>query len=291
MKKIRVAVLMGGRSCEREVSLSSGAGVLKNLDRDKYEVWGIDIPSELDKLKEIKPDLAFIIMHGKGGEDGEIQGYLETLGIKYTGCGVLASAIGMNKKFFRWVMEQNKILVAKEVAEAPCVVKPNCGGSSVGVSIVEKNNDLKKAIKLAKKYDSEVLIEEYIKGIEVTCGVWGSSVNSGQVEALPVVEIIPKNKFFDYESKYSDGGAQEICPARLSDEITKKIQEIAVRVFKAIDGEGFGRVDMIVRGEDIYVLDINTLPGMTPNSLLPKEAKAAGYSYSHMLDKIISLAF
>lgn len=290
MKKIRVAVLMGGKSCEREVSLSSGEGVLKNLDRDKYEVWGVDVPFELDKLKNIKPDLAFIIMHGKGGEDGEIQGYLETLEIKYTGCGVMASAIGMNKKFFRWVMEQNKILVAKSVSGSPCVVKPNCGGSSVGVSIVEDNIELKKAISLAKGYDSEVVIEEYIKGKEVTCGVWGSSVDSGLVEALPVVEIIPKNKFFDYESKYCDGGAQEICPARLGDEMTKKIQEIAIRVFKIIGGKGFARVDMIIRGEDVYVLDINTLPGMTPNSLLPKEAKAAGYSYSQMLDKIIEEA-
>ena len=286
MKKIKVVVLMGGKSCEREVSLMSGAGVLKNLNKDKYEVWGIDVPRELDKLKEKRPDLAFIIMHGKGGEDGEIQGYLETLEIKYTGSGVMASAIGMNKKFFKWVMEQNNILMPKDVLKAPCVVKPVCGGSSVGVSIVEEDDQMKKAIELAKKYDKEIIIEEYIKGIEVTCGVWGNE----KVEALPVVEIIPKNKFFDYESKYSDGGAQEICPARLSEEMTKKIQEIADKVFKVIDGKGFARVDMMIRGNEIYVLDINTLPGMTPNSLLPKEAKAAGYSYSQMLDKIIELA-
>lgn len=290
MKKIKIAVLFGGESPERGVSLVSGAEVMKNLDREKYEVFGIDVPKELEEIRKIKPDLAFIILHGKGGEDGVIQGYLETLKIKYTGCGVLASAIGMNKKFFRWVMEHNNILVAKEVREAPCVVKPNCGGSSVGVSVVEKNSYLKGAIELAKKYDKEIIVEDYIGGIEVTCGVWGSLANSGQVEALPVVEIIPKNMFFDYESKYSDGGAQEICPARLSEKMTKKIQEIAVKVFKVIDGNGFGRVDMIVRGEDVYVLDINTLPGLTPNSLLPKEAKAMGMSYSQMLDKIVELA-
>jgi D-alanine-D-alanine ligase len=170
MTKLRVAVLMGGISSEREVSLMSGAEVLKNLDRDKYEVFGIDVPYELEKLKEIKPDLAFIIMHGRGGEDGVIQGYLETLGIKYTGSGVLASAIGMNKKFFKWVMEHNNILMPKTVSKAPCVVKPNCGGSSVGVSIVEEDRDLEKAIELAKKWDSEVLIEEYIKG---RSDMWG----------------------------------------------------------------------------------------------------------------------
>lgn len=286
MNKIKVAVLMGGLSSEREVSLISGKGVLGNLNKDKYEVCGIDIPSELEKLKEIKPDLAFVIMHGKGGEDGIIQGYLKTLGIKYTGCGVMASAIGMNKKFFKWVMEHNNILMPKMVSKAPCVVKPNCGGSSVGVSIVEKNRDLIKAIELAKKYDKEVIIEEYIKGKEVTCGVWGNK----KVQALPVVEIIPKNKFFDYESKYSDGGAKEICPARLDRMMTEKIQEIAVQVFKVIGGRGFARVDMIIRDKDVYVLDINTLPGLTPNSLLPKETKAIGLSYSQMLDKIIKLA-
>jgi D-alanine-D-alanine ligase len=296
MKKIKVAVLMGGKSCEREVSLMSGEGVLRNLDKNKYEVWGIDVPMELDKLKERRPDLAFIIMHGKGGEDGEIQGYLETLEIKYTGSGVMASAIGMNKKFFKWVMEHNNILMPKDVLKAPCVVKPVCGGSSVGVSIVEEDKQMEKAIKLAKEYDKEIIIEEYVKGMEVTCGVWGNpstasqSGRAGEIEALPVVEIIPKNKFFDYESKYTDNGTQEICPARLSDEMTKKVQEIAIKVFKVIDGRGFARVDMMIREGEVYVLDINTLPGMTPNSLLPKEAKAVGYSYSQMLDKIIELA-
>lgn len=286
MKKLKVAVLMGGLSCEREVSLISGKGVIENLDREKYEVFGVDVPLELSKLDETKVDLAFIIMHGKGGEDGEIQGYLESKGIKYTGCGVLASAIGMNKKFFKWVMKNNNILVPKEVNEVPCVIKPVCGGSSVGVSIVENKEKLEEAILLARKTDKEIIKEEYIKGIEVTCGVWGNEKN----EALPVVEIIPKNKFFDYECKYNDGGAREICPARLSEEMTRKIQKIAIKVFRTIGGKDFARVDMIIKGEDVYVLDINTLPGLTPNSLLPKEAKAAGYSYSQMLDKIIELA-
>lgn len=275
---------MGGVGCEREVSLVSGKGVIENLDKEKYIVWGVDVPLELEKIKGC--DVAFLALHGRGGEDGTIQGYLDTLGIKYTGCGVLASAIGMDKKCFKHLMENNQVLVPKVTAEIPCVVKPVCGGSSVGVSIVEESGDLNKAINLAIKWDKEVLIEEYIKGIEVTCGVWGKE----KMEALPVVEIIPKNKFFDYESKYSDGGAEEICPARLNEEVTKNVQETALRVFKIIGGRGFARVDMIIKNNVPYVLDINTLPGLTPNSLLPKEVKAMGMSYSQMLDKIIELA-
>jgi D-alanine-D-alanine ligase len=284
VKKLRVAVLMGGISSEREVSLISGKGVFDNLDRKKYDPVLIDVPRELEKIKGC--EMAFIALHGKGGEDGQIQGYLETLGIKYTGCGVLASAIGMDKKYFKELLVSKDILVPETVSKAPCVVKPVCGGSSVGVSIVEKNEDLAKAIQLAKKYDDEVIIEEYIKGVEVTCGVWGKD----KMEALPVVEIIPKNKFFDYESKYSDGGAEEICPARLSEAMTKKVQGITVEVFKAIKGRGYARVDMIIKRKEVYVLDINTLPGLTPNSLLPKEARAVGMSYPQLLDRIIELA-
>lgn len=285
MNKLKVAVLMGGTSTEREVSLMTGKEVVRNLDKEKYEVTAMELPRDLEKINK-KFDVALIALHGKGGEDGVIQGYLETLGIKYIGSGVLASAMGMNKKFFKWVMENNNILMPKTIEKIPCVVKPVCGGSSVGVSIVEKNEDLNKAVELAKKYDQEIIIEEYIKGIEVTCGVWGNE----KIEALPVVEIIPKNKFFDYESKYSDGGAEEICPARLSKEMTDKVQKIATKVFKIIGGKDFARVDMIIRDGEVYVLDINTLPGLTPNSLLPKEAKVAGYNYSQMLDKIIFIS-
>ena len=284
MSKIKVAVLMGGIGCEREVSLVSGKEVINNLNKDKYEVWGVDVPTELGKIKGC--DVAFLALHGEGGEDGTIQGYLETLGIRYIGCGVLASAIGMNKKFFKYLMRQNNVTVPEDRISLPCVVKPVCGGSSVGVSIVEKDGDFDKAIGLAKIYDKEVMIEEYIKGTEVTCGVWGRD----KIEALPVVEIIPKNKFFDYESKYSDDGAEEICPARLSQKMTNKVQSIALKVFEVIGGRGFARVDMIIRDREVYVLDINTLPGLTPNSLLPKEAKAIGIGYSEMLDRMIELA-
>lgn len=272
---------MGGDNTEREVSLMSGKEVIKNLDKDKYEVVGIVVPEELKKIKGV--DMVFLALHGKGGEDGVIQGYLETLGIKYTGCGVLASAIGMNKKIFREVMMANKLLMPKLVTKVPCVVKPVNGGSSVGVTIVKSQNELEKAVNEAKKYDSEIIIEEYIEGVEVSCGMLGN-------EVLPVIEIIPKKDFFDYEAKYTKGMSDEICPARLSEEITKMVQEETMKVFKMIGGRGYSRVDYIIKNDKTYLLEINTLPGLTSNSLLPKEALAAGISYTQLLDKIIELA-
>lgn len=272
---------MGGESTEREVSLMSGREVIKNLDKNKYEVVGIVMPEELEKIKKV--EMAFIALHGKGGEDGVIQGYLETLGIKYTGCGVLASAIGMDKKIFRDLMGVNKILMPKLVTKAPCVVKPANGGSSVGVTIVKKQNELVGAINEAKKYDSEIIIEEYIEGVEISCGVLGN-------EVLPIIEIIPKKDFFDYEAKYTEGMSEEICPARLSEEMTKMVQKEAMKTFKMIGGKGYARVDFIIKDNKAYLLEINTLPGLTPTSLVPKEARVVGMSYSQLLDRIIELA-
>lgn len=316
-------VLMGGRSSEREVSLVSGREVVKSLDEEKYEVLPIEISADGKEWRAIekrellkldykiereaagvglkvtdgqegrimpeintKPDVVFIALHGKYGEDGTIQGMLEFLGLPYIGCGVLASAVGMDKIVFRQVMNGLKIPMPGLVDGAPCVVKPADQGSSVGVSIVKKEKDLGKAIDLAKKYSDWIVTEEYIKGIEVSCGVIG---NENPI-ALPVIEIVPKKEFFDYEAKYTDGMSEEICPARISDEVTDRVQDYAVRVFKGIGGRGFARVDMIIRDNQPYVLEINTIPGLTPNSLLPKEAKAAGMSYPQLLDRIIELA-
>ncbi|OGL54270.1 hypothetical protein A3K55_02400, partial [Candidatus Shapirobacteria bacterium RBG_13_44_7] len=322
VKKLRVMVLMGGRSSEREVSLVSGKGVVRHLDEMRYEVLPIEISvdgkewkaiekSELLKLDykierevseralekvagegrlmpkiETKPDVVFIALHGKYGEDGTVQGMLDFLGLPYTGCGVLASAIGMDKIMFRKVMENLGIPMPRLVKKAPCVVKPADAGSSVGVSIVKKDGDLEKAIELAKKYSDRVIVEEYIKGVEVSCGVIGNE----NPMALPVVEIRPKKDFFDYEAKYTEGMCEEVCPAEIPDEVVKLVKDYAVRVFRGIGGRGFGRVDMIIRDGQPYVLEINTIPGLTPNSLLPKEAKAMGMSYEELLDKIIELA-
>jgi D-alanine-D-alanine ligase len=183
-------------------------------------------------------------------------------------------------------MESLGIPMPKLVEGAPCVVKPADQGSSVGVSIVKDNKDLAKAITLAKKYSERVIIEEYIKGIEVSCGVIGNE----EAIALPVIEIRPKKDFFDYETKYTGGMCEEVCPAEISAEVAKLVSDYAVAVFKGIGGRGFARVDMIIRNNLPYVLEINTIPGLTPNSLLPREAKAAGLSYGQMLDEIIRLA-
>lgn len=285
MRKLRVAVLMGGVSSERGVSLVSGQEVVKNLDREKFEVEGVVVPEELDKLDR-GWDVVFIAMHGKGGEDGVIQGYLETKRIRYTGSGVAASAIGMDKALFRKVMESVGVPMAKLTNKVPCVVKPAAGGSSVGVSIVKDESDLEMAIKKAREDGDKVIIEEYLKGREVSCGVLGNKL----VVPLPIVEIRPKKDFFDYEAKYGVGMSEEICPALIEEGLGEEIQKLSVKAFKAIGGRGFARVDFIICKDKPYCLEINTIPGLTPNSLLPKEAKAAGMAFPQLLEKMIDLA-
>lgn len=331
MAKLRVGVLMGGKSDEREVSLVSGKNVVLGLNKEKYEVIPIEISADGKKWQimerkavensnpgigrnaveksstlvrnsdkslnlpqtGLKADVVFIALHGKYGEDGVIQGLLDYIGVPYTGCGVLASAIGMDKIIFKRLIDGLGIKTAKwwiyeneTKYPLPVVVKPSSNGSSVGVSIVKTKGEFRKAIELAKKYGDKILVEEYIEGTEVSCGILG---NNDPV-ALPVIEIVPKKEFFDYESKYTNSMSEEICPARISKEMTKKVQDLSIKVFKAIGGRGFSRVDMIIKEEVAYVLEINTIPGLTPNSLLPKEAKAMGISYSQMLDEIIRLA-
>jgi D-alanine-D-alanine ligase len=227
---------------------------------------------------------------------------LELAGIPYTGSKVLASALGMDKIRFRQVLEAKKIPIPKYIVvkkgetkinlsslgKAPYFVKPFDQGSSVGASIVRTRRDLKKALKLSFKYSDIALIDEYLKGREVTCGILGNE----NPKTLPVIEIKPlKGEFFDYESKYTESGAEEIVPARISKSLTKKVQEIALEVYKVICARGFARVDFILKNGKIpYVLEINTIPGLTPMSLLPKAAKAGGYSYSQLLDRIIYYA-
>lgn len=331
---------MGGRSSEHEVSLISGREVVNDLNTSKYNIFPIVISRRGDKwmltskdsLKlmndpiknrnvnkevklvkkeefnsltaiQIKPDVVFIAMHGPFGEDGTVQGMLEIAGIKYTGSGVLASALGMDKLMFRKIMEREKLPfpkyialkrkdslsdVKRSVGKPPYFVKPNDQGSSVGVSIANNSVDLKKSLKIAWKYSNTALVDEYIKGIEITCGVLGND----KPFALPLVEIIPKRSaFFDYESKYTESGSDEIVPARISNKLSKKVQSIAIRVHSVLGCRGFSRVDFILKNKvDPYILEINTIPGLTPMSLLPKAAKAYGLSYSKLLDKIISYA-
>lgn len=342
MRKLRVIVLMGGKSPEHDVSLVSGREVVCHLDKRKYEILPVVIsadgqrwqltsthqillhsPARVEKtdhkrrikkgkallpqgqplplsLVAKKTDVVFVAMHGSFGEDGTIQGMLELAGIPYTGAGVLASALGMDKPLFRKVVCQKgiptpKYLVFKKGQDQkiiwkrfklPMVIKPSSQGSSVGVSIVHKKKELDNALKKAFSFGPRIIVEEYLRGTEVTCGVLGNE----NLVALPVVEIVPKTEFFSYEAKYDEGKCEEIVPARISKKLTKKVQNLAIRVYKSINCRGFGRVDMIIRKDIPYVLEINTIPGLTPVSLFPKEAVAAGISYPQLLDRLIELA-
>jgi len=295
---------MGGKSPEHDVSLLSGKQVIDNLDKNKYEISSFIIPKsgkfDFVLFKNLKVDIVFLAMHGPFGEDGTIQGLLEIAGLPYTGSKVLASAIGMSKPVFKKLMEQAKISIPKYLifekdddinkilkkCKFPLVVKPPDQGSSVGVSIVKDKESLNLALETAFKFGDTIIVEEYIKGIEITCSILGNK----DLIALPVVEIVPQNEFFDYEAKYTDGMSNEIVPARISPELAKLVQEIAKKVYGVIGCRGFGRIDMIIKDSQPYVLEINTIPGLTPASLLPKAAKAAGLSYSQLLDKIIELS-
>lgn len=283
MHKLKVGVIMGGESSEREVSLMSGREMLRPLDGDKYEIEEYVFPQDIDRINKDRMEVALIALHGVSGEDGAIQRFLETQKIKYTGAGVLASAIGMNKKIFKKLAQKEGFLTPKEVRKAPCVIKPNNGGSSVGVRIVKDQSEVKQAIEAVEKYEKEWIMEEYIRGVEVACGVLGD-------QALPIVEIVPKKDFFDYEAKYTTGMAEEICPARISKRVALKIQKESKRICSLLGIKSYARIDFIIKKGKAYMLEINTLPGMTANSLLPKEAAAIGMNYSQLLDKIIELA-
>lgn len=306
-KKIRVAILMGGISSEREVSLSTGRMIAENLDKGKYIVQIYDTKVDLLKLASDakKIDVAFIALHGKYGEDGTIQGMLELFKVPYVGCGVLASALAMDKDMSKRALQAEGIAVpkgflaekeggkSKDILERitkevgfPCVVKPNDGGSSVGTSIAESPGALNKALKMAFEESKEILIEEYLKGTEISVPVLGND----KLKALPVIEICPKTKFFDYEAKYNAESCDEIVPARISEKLTAEAQELAIRSYRVLKCRGFSRIDMIIKNNKIYVLEINTIPGMTPESLLPKSAKAAGILFPKLLDKIMKLA-
>ncbi len=305
MKKLTVALLSGGISSEREVSINSGNQVFEALDKEKYEIIRYDPQTDIARLvaDASKIDVALIILHGLYGEDGTVQGLLDLLNIPYQGSGVLGSAIAMNKVISKQLFQKHGLpipeyIIAKKDATIdpaycqkqiglPMVVKPAEGGSSVGMSIVKTEDTLKSALKKAFEYDETVLIESYIKGIEITGGVIGNK----DLQALPIIEIIPdeKHDFFDYEAKYTAGITQEICPARIDDSLTVQAQTYAKMAHQALSCEGYSRTDMILKDNDIYVLETNTIPGMTPTSLLPQAAHAAGLDFGQLLDRLIEL--
>jgi D-alanine-D-alanine ligase len=305
IKKLTVALLSGGISSEREVSIKSGNQVFEALDKDKYDVLRYDPRIDIPRLVADAPriDIALIILHGSYGEDGTIQGMLDLLNIPYQGSGTLGSSMAMNKLASKHLYEhadipipdylylnsKDEINVEECVARIglPLVVKPVSGGSSIGMAIVDTKNKLPEVLDRAFKEDTCVLIEEHIKGKEITGGVIGDT----ELEAFPIVEIVPlnDNAFFDYEAKYTKGKSLEICPARIHETLADKAKELAVRSHRALFCEGYSRTDMIVRGDDIYVLETNTIPGMTPVSLLPLAAKTAGMEFSQLLDRLIEL--
>lgn len=328
-EKIKIGLILGGTSPEREVSKSSAISIYKALNSLNYEVTLLD--PAYGKVQPEKPedffadkdftavsnrnyveainseifdgiDLAFLALHGKWGEDGSIQSLLELRGIKYTGSNILSSAIAMDKHmskilFMHYGIDTPKWLVAGKnddpektagliAAELgfPCVIKPNDQGSTVGLTICGKISEVSDAISLALKYSDKALIEEFIEGREVTVGILDDT-------AHPVLEIKPKHGIYDYECKYTHGMSEYIVPAEIPDEIRKQLQEQSIKAFRALGCSVYGRVDFKLTGDmRAACLEVNTLPGMTSTSLVPKMAKAAGMTFEELIDKIIKLS-
>ena len=300
--KLKVAVLMGGTSAERDVSLSTGRQILSALDSEKYAVTPLDTqdaPALLASLTGSRPDVCVIALHGKGGEDGTLQGMLDLLGIRYTGSGVLASALAMDKAMSKRVLTAAGVRMPKDMTlrrgarmqpgamPLPLMVKPNAQGSTIGMSIVREASEMESAVKLAYQNDDTVLVEQFITGTEITVPILGNDV----LEVLPIVEIVPAKGFYDYEAKYTAGATDEIVPARIADSVAAEARRIAKICHQTLGCRGMSRTDMIVTARnEIYTLEVNTIPGMTPTSLLPRSAEAALIPFPKLLDKIIALA-
>lgn len=299
MKTKKIGVLMGGLSAEREVSLKSGAAVHKALLAKGYNAVAVDVGRDLaGQLAAEKIEVAFVCLHGRYGEDGAVQGLLELAGIPYTGSGVLASALAMDKVFAKKIFAASGltitpyVVVTKGDSQAaaklpfplPVVVKPSREGSSVGVSIVKTAADLPQALEEAFRYDREVLVEKYVKGREVQVGILDE-------KGIGAIEIVPKNEFYDFEAKYTDGMATHIMPAPLPQEQYIDLLRLGERAHAALGCSGYSRVDFIVtEAKDAYLLEVNTLPGMTALSLLPEIAQHAGIRFDDLVERILNSA-
>ena len=307
MKKI--VVVMGGPSTEAEVSRRSGTAILEALKAKGYNAEGLELnPATFaNDIKASGAEFVFNALHGKFGEDGIIQGTLEMMGIPYTGSGVMAAAVTMDKvatkrffmaegiptpkahTYFRYEFKKRDLTgeILQEFS-VPVVVKASSQGSSIGVVIVEKAEELEAALSEAFKYDREVLVEEFIKGRELTVAVWG---NEEKQEALPIIEITTVPGRYDYVTKYKVGASTHIIPAPLPEEVTKKVKEIAIRAFAVCGCSGMARVDFML-GEDNqpYVIEVNTIPGMTETSLVPDAGRAAGIEFPELCARILAMA-
>lgn len=333
--------MMGGPSSEHDVSMASGAEVFRALKSlEGFEVSAIIIDRDgtwklSNEAPQVRPqpgeaastpmsreaairgipllqstDVVFLAFHGPFGEDGTLQGMLQTLGVPYTGSGPLASGLAMNKEkakeLFRYhglATPKGVMMPSKDIQGAvfnavvhveahlgyPMVVKPNLGGSSLGVSVVLGHDELSQALEWASRFDTDVLIEEKIIGRELTCAVLEEQ--NGDLTALPVIEIVPhRGTFFDFASKYEDGGSDEICPADLPDDVAKDVQRLAISAHQILGCRGFSRADLLLSERGPVLLEVNTIPGMTPNSLLPKAAKAHGLSFPHLISQLVDVA-
>ena len=307
LSRMRIAVLMGGQSGEREVSLRSGAGVLGSLQKQGFDAIEIDPgPNLVAQLEEAGVEVVMNVLHGGAGENGAIQGVLECAGYPYTGCGVLGSALTMDKVQTKRILDACDIptphwlhITADADAEQfadeaikrlglPAVVKPRDEGSSIGVSIPKTREQLIDATGEILTDYGEGIIDRFIDGVEITIGVVGVGE---KIRALPVLELVPHNEFYDYEAKYTKGMTDLIAPARITDEQTVLSQQIALEAFEALSCEALGRVDMhIDREGDCWVHEINSVPGMTETSDLPHAAEAEGVSYDELVLQILETA-
>jgi len=305
-QKLHIALIAGGVSGEREVSLSGAAGVEDALDPGKFVVSRYDSATDLARLAADAPkiDFAFILLHGLFGEDGTMQGFLDLLGVPYQGSGVLGSAVAMDKHLAKELYKLNGLPVAdwqiigfaddvdiEELVsrfDLPVVIKPVREGSSLGLSLAETREQLEEGIRKAQSHDSRIMIEKYIRGRELTVGVLGND----ELLGLPVIEIVPGEdfSFFDYDAKYKAGASEEICPAQISDELTALVQKFGMEAHRALRLRGYSRTDiMLAEDGSLYLLETNTIPGMTPTSLMPQAAAEYGLPFPEFLEKLIEL--
>ena len=297
MGKPKIALIQGGLGAEREVSLSTGAGFKQALVELGYEFTEVDAKEDLPaKLMKLKPDVALLALHGKFGEDGTVQGICEYLKIPYTGSGVLSSSLCMDKILSKQILISQglptpdyEFLNARETnldnykirMEFPVVVKPSREGSSVGISIVNEESELVPALKLAAKSDYQILIEEFIEGKEITVPILGD-------KALTPIEIEPKEDFYNYENKYTEGKTEYHLPARVSDEVIEEAKKISLAAFDFLRMRGYGRIDFRLSPMNkLYIMEANSLPGCTPTSLIPKSALHMGISFNELIETLI----
>ncbi|MET3117909.1 D-alanine-D-alanine ligase [Undibacterium sp. GrIS 1.8] len=300
----KVGVLFGGRSAEREISIMSGTGVLAALKTKGVDAHGFDTGERsLADLAAEKFDRVFIALHGRFGEDGSLQGVLEQLGIPYTGSGVMASAIAMDKIFTKKIWQNHQLTTpAYEVLNAetelrlvpdrlslPLILKPPHEGSTIGITKVNGYSDMKDAYALAAQFDDEVLAEEFIQGRELTVAILGTGK---EAYALPIIEIVAPQGNYDYQNKYFTDDTKYLCPAPLDDALSEQIRQMSVDAYRAVNCEGWARVDVLLRASDnqAFLIEVNTSPGMTGHSLVPMAARAVGLSYEDLCLKILQSA-